>query len=288
MVMNKLATKLSVIIPTFSRAGLVGRAIKSVLSQTLQPDEIIIIDDGSTDETPTIIEQNFPMVKYFRQNNKGVSSARNAGIRMANGDWIVFLDSDDEWLPKKLSGQMNALSKNTEMKICYTNEIWVRHGRRVNQRKKHTKFGGHIYQNCLPLCIISPSSVVIHKSIFDEVGFFDESLPVCEDYDLWLRICSRYPVLYLEEPLIVKYGGHEDQLSRKYWGMDRFRVRALEKILESNHLSDSDRLATIKTLMTKARILRQGAEKRNKVEIVAELNIMEERHRGLMDRLIQV
>lgn len=288
MVMNKQSTNLSVVIPTFNRAGLISRAIKSVLSQTFQPDEIIIIDDGSTDETREVITRNFPMIKYFRQRNKGISSARNAGIRMANGDWIAFLDSDDEWLPKKMSQQMNALSENPEMKICYTNEIWVRHGRRVNQKRKHAKLGGHIYQNCLPLCIISPSSVAIHKSIFDEVGLFDEALPVCEDYDLWLRICSKFPVMYLQESLIVKYGGHEDQLSRKFWGMDRFRLRALENILNSNRLSESDQLATIKTVMTKARILRQGAQKRRKSKIVAELNLLEERHRRSMERLVQI
>ena len=270
--------RVSVIIPTFNRAGLVSGAIKSVQSQSLPPDEIIVIDDGSTDETSAIIGQDFPTVKYFRRRNKGISSARNAGIRMAKGDWIAFLDSDDEWLPKKLAQQMNALSENPGMKISYTNEIWVRHGRRVNQKKRHTKFGGHIYQRCLPLCIISPSSVVIHKSIFDEVGLFDESLPVCEDYDLWLRICSKFPVLYLQEYLIVKYGGHEDQLSRKYWGMDRFRIRSLEKILSASHLSDSDRFATIKTLTTKARILRQGAQKRERVEIISEMNLIEDRY----------
>lgn len=277
--MNRHSTTISVIIPTFNRAGRIGRAVKSVLSQTLQPDEIIVIDDGSSDETSSVIEQYLPTVKYHRQGNKGVSSARNAGIRMAKGDWIAFLDSDDEWFPEKSSEQMKALSGNLDMKICHTNEIWYRNGRRVNPKKKHEKVGGYIYRKCLPLCIISPSSVMIHKGIFDEVGLFDESLPVCEDYDLWLRICSKWPVLYLKEYLIIKYGGHEDQLSRKFWGMDRFRIRSLEKILSSNHLSDSDRIATVDALLTKARILRQGAQKRERVEIISEMNLIEDRYR---------
>lgn len=277
--MNRHSTTISVIIPTFNRAGRIGRAVKSVLSQTLQPDEIIVIDDGSSDETSSVIEQYLPTVKYHRQGNKGVSSARNAGIRMAKGDWIAFLDSDDEWFPEKSSEQMKALSGNLDMKICHSNEIWYRNGRRVNPKKKHEKVGGYIYRKCLPLCIISPSSVMIHKGIFDEVGLFDESLPVCEDYDLWLRICSKWPVLYLKEYLIIKYGGHEDQLSRKFWGMDRFRIRSLEKILSSNHLSDSDRIATVDALLTKARILRQGAQKRERVEIISEMNLIEDRYR---------
>jgi len=277
--MNRHSTTISVIIPTFNRAGRIGRAVKSVLSQTLQPDEIIVIDDGSSDETSSVIEQYLPTVKYHRQGNKGVSSARNAGIRMAKGDWIAFLDSDDEWFPEKSSKQMKALSGNLDMKICHSNEIWYRNGRRVNPKKKHEKVGGYIYRKCLPLCIISPSSVMIHKGIFDEVGLFDESLPVCEDYDLWLRICSKWPVLYLKEYLIIKYGGHEDQLSRKFWGMDRFRIRSLEKILSSNHLSDSDRIATVDALLTKARILRQGAQKRERVEIISEMNLIEDRYR---------
>lgn len=279
MAMNRQTTKVSVIIPTFNRSELIGRAIKSVLAQTRQPNEIILVDDGSTDETRTLIHQNFPMVKYFRQRNNGVSSARNAGIRMANGDWIAFLDSDDEWLPKKLAEQMNALSTQPNLKVCYTNEVWYRTGKRVNQKKKHGKVGGYIYQNCLPLCIISPSAVIIHRDIFDEVGLFDEALPACEDYDLWLRLCSRFPVLYLPEPLIAKYGGHDDQLSKRFWGMDRFRIQALEKILDSDHLTDSDRRETIKMLLTKTRIVRQGAAKRRKIEIVKKLRSIEKRYR---------
>ena len=146
---------------------------------------------------------------FIQQSNAGVSSARNVGIKRASGDWIAFLDSDDEWLPEKLETQMNALYKNPEIKICHTNEIWIRNGTRVNPKKKHEKFGGWIFQKCLPLCCISPSSVIIHKSIFKEIGLFDDSLPACEDYDLWLRITARNPVLYIKDSLLRKYGGHK-------------------------------------------------------------------------------
>ena len=110
---------------------------------------------------------------------------------------------------------------------------------------KHAKAGGWIYTHCLPLCAISPSAVLIHRSIFDCVGLFNEQLPACEDYDLWLRICARFPVHFIPEPLIIKYGGHDDQLSRRYWGMDRFRIQALEDILASGVLTEEHRQATL-------------------------------------------
>lgn len=285
---RKQKTSLAVVIPTFNRNGLLERAVLSVQSQLLKPAEIIVVDDGSIDDTANIIKRDFPTVKYYHQENKGISAARNAGIKMANCEWIAFLDSDDEWLPRKLDEQMNAVSANPEMKICYTNEIWIRNGLRVNQRKRHAKSGGRIFKRCLPLCIISPSSVVIHRSIFDEVGLFDETLPVCEDYDMWLRICAKYPVLYLDEPLIVKYGGHPDQLSRKYWGMDRFRIQALEKILDSGNLSEENREAALKMLIRKTQILRGGAKKRKKEGIVEELRFKEEQYLSQLEEIRKI
>ena len=223
------------------------------------------MDDGSTDETLALMTSEYPEIVFIQQQNTGVSSARNVGIKRASGDWIAFLDSDDEWLPEKLEIQMKALYENPEIKICHTNEIWIRNGKRVNPKKKHEKFGGWIFQKCLPLCCISPSSVIIHKSIFKEIGLFDYSLPVCEDYDLWLRITARNPVLYIEEPFLIKYGGHEDQLSKKYWGMDRFRIKSLEKIIYSKGLSESDENAAKKMLTEKIHIFIQGAQKRGNI-----------------------
>jgi glycosyltransferase involved in cell wall biosynthesis len=242
--------------------------MESVLAQTLPPVEIIVINDGSTDDTKIVLA-NYPGLIVVDKKNVGVSAARNRGIEKAQGKWIAFLDSDDEWLPNKLEKQWTAICDNDKL-ICHTDEIWIRNGKRVNPMKKHQKFGEFIYEKCLPLCVISPSSVMIHKSVFDDVGVFDESLEVCEDYDLWLRICSKYPVLFIDELLIVKYGGHVDQLSRKHWGMDRFRVRALEKILTSDKLTDEQRIATIEILIKKCEIIINGMKKRSKDEEVAE------------------
>ncbi|MGR9105431.1 MAG: glycosyltransferase family 2 protein [Gammaproteobacteria bacterium] len=258
--------KVSVVIPTFNRIGLVNRAIHSVLRQTRSPDEIIVVDDGSCDGTNSSITEQFPEVIVLFQQNRGVSSARNLGISKSRCEWIAFLDSDDEWLPRKLEAQLEALAQHPEYRICHSDEIWIRNGIRVNPMKKHRKKGGWIFQHCLPLCAISPSSALVHRSLFAVLGGFDESLPACEDYDMWLRITSRYPVLYIDKPLLIKTGGHADQLSRRYWGMDRFRIQALEKIILHGDLQPADRRAACAMLARKAEIFCQGAKRRERSE----------------------
>ena len=200
------------------------------------------------------------------QKNSGVSSARNNGIRNTKGGWIAFLDSDDEWLQNKLEQQINYIQVHPEYVFCHTNEIWIRNGRRVNQMKKHKKFGGEVFEKCLDICRISPSSALIKKSILDKIGYFDESLQVCEDYDLWLRITAKYKILFIDEPLIVKYGGHLDQLSKVNNGIEQFRIKSLEKILFSNCLSKSQKKIAEKVLLHKLEIYVNGLRKRNKVE----------------------
>lgn len=258
--------KVSVIIPTYNRASILPRALDSVIKQTYQVDQIIVIDDGSTDETKDLINTVYPQIDFISQQNKGVSAARNIGIKKATSDWICLLDSDDSWQPDKLEKQIQAITENPEYLTCHTNETWYRNGKLLNQSKKHEKRGGHIFQHCLPLCAISPSSVIINKQLFDAVGLFDEDLPACEDYDMWLRICCRYPVLFIDEALTNKFGGHDDQLSRQHWGMDRFRIIALEKILKSNHLNKQDRQAAISMLLNKVTIFLKGTEKYGKNE----------------------
>ena len=262
--------KVSVIIPTYNRKNLLKRALHSVSSQTFVPHEIIIVDDGSSDGTKDWVLERFPYVRYIYQDNSGVSSARNAGIKEAKGSWIAFLDSDDEWMPNKLEQQKGVINSFQEAWLCHTNEIWIRNGVRVNQMKKHQKYGGNVFENCLDICRISPSSVLIKKEVFEMVGLFDESLKVCEDYDLWLRITSVLPVIFLDEPLITKYGGHSDQLSRVDSGIEKYRIQSLEKILSSNSLSISQSKIALSQLIKKLKIFSNGLEKRNKFK---ELNI---------------
>ena len=259
----------SVVIPCFNRIKTLSRSIDSVVNQTYKPSEIIIVDDGSTDGTRDFILNSYPNIKYFFQPKKGVSSARNKGIRESSSDWVAFLDSDDEWLPQKLEKQINQLGKHSEIFISHTNEIWIRNGVRVNQMKKHQKYGGYIFDKCLDICRISPSSVLIHKKVLKDVGVFDETLQVCEDYDLWLRITSKYSVLFEKELLIVKYGGHKDQLSKVKEGIEQFRIQSLEKILALNHLTEDQFIMTKNMLIRKLSIYSKGLEKRNKFDELA-------------------
>lgn len=259
--------KISVVIPTYNRKKYIKRAIDSVVHQSYKPFEIIVIDDGSTDGTYELIKQSYSssQISLKKQKNKGVSAARNKGVKLANGDWIAFLDSDDEWFENKLELQVREIKKSKTF-ICHTNEIWIRNGIRVNQMKKHQKYGGAIFKKCLDICRISPSSVMIHRRIFDEIGLFDEDLIICEDYDLWLRISSKYPVLYLDSMLIKKFGGHEDQLSKNINGIEQFRIQSLEKILKNRSLKPSYFNAAKNMVLKKLLIYRSGLIKRNKVK----------------------
>jgi glycosyltransferase involved in cell wall biosynthesis len=255
----------SVIIPTFNRAAFLREAIDSVLAQTEKDFELIVVDDGSTDHTRELVAKYGDRLRYFSQPNAGASAARNCGIRHAAGKFITFLDSDDLWLPKKLARQMQWMAAHPNLLLCYTDEIWIRRGVRVNQKLIHAKAGGWIYPLCLPRCIISPSSVLMRRELFDAVGWFDEQLPVCEDYDLWLRVASRFEVGFIPEPLIVKRGGHSDQLSQREWGNDRYRVTALRKIYESGVLDEANRRLTAAMICLKCRILENGFHKRQKL-----------------------
>ena len=255
---------ISVIIPTYNRLHLIDRAIKSVLNQSYKSFEIIVIDDGSSDGTYDFIQRTFLDVLILKQLNKGVSSARNLGLKVAKGDWIAFLDSDDEWLRNKLELQVMEIKKSKNYLICHTNEIWIRNGVRVNQMKKHQKYGGDIFEKCLDMCRLSPSSVLIHKKIFKDVGTFDESLIICEDYDLWLRISSKYSILFLDSMLIKKYGGHEDQLSKNINGIEQHRIQSLEKILKTIDLNKKQFDAAVHMILKKLNIYKIGLKKRNK------------------------
>ena len=260
--------KCSVVIPTYNRRKFLKRALESVYRQSLQPFEVIVVDDGSTDRTPKFVRAEYPGVDLISQDRAGVSAARNRGISNSNGDWVAFLDSDDEWHPKKLEKQATWWRDHSDLEILHCDEIWIRNDVRVNSKKRHTKYGGWIFPRCLSLCLISPSAAVIHKSVFSDVGVFDESLPVCEDYDLWLRICSKYPVGYINEKLVVKFGGHSDQLSKTYPAMDRYRVFAIQKLLTSENLAEENKSLAIATLVKKLEILINGARKRGNRERV--------------------
>ena len=271
--------KVSIIIPTYNRLEFLKEAIQSVQRQTYRDYELIIVDDGSTDGTKAYLESLTnesevprprpsiyypPPLRYVFQKNRGVSSARNNGILSSKGEYICFLDSDDRWHKTKLEKQMQVLESAPTQVACYTDEKWILNGKHFNQHKKHRKSGGYIFAKALPLCIISPSSIMLKRELINELGLFDEKFVVCEDYEYWLRLTAKYPVYFIDEPLIIKYGGHEDQLSRAHWGMDRFRIKALEKLFRYGDLSEEQKKQVVAELERKYYVLKLGAWKRRR------------------------
>ena len=260
-------TEVSVIIPTFNRSEKVCRAVSSLLSQTFTDFEVIVVDDCSDDETVYSLAQFQGKIRLIRHpKNMGVSAARNTGIKASQGPLIAFLDSDDYWMPEKLETQVLFLRENPGISACQTDEIWIRNGARVNPMRKHIKPSGDIFEQSLKLCLVSPSAVMLRRPLIDCVGLFDEELPVCEDYDLWLRISCEYPIHLIEKKLVIKEGGAPDQLSSSLKGMDRFRIRSMIKLLESGRLNDSQIKAVYKELEIKCHIYGEGCKKRGKVQ----------------------
>ena len=258
----------SVIIPTYNRYNFIKEALNSVFSQTYKKLEVIVVDDGSTDETEKITGE-FPEIIYLsHKKNMGVAAARNTGIKASSGEFITFLDSDDLWLPEKIEKQVDFFKKNPDYPVVQTEETWIKNGKKVNPRKIHKKEGGYIFERSLKLCLISPSAVMMKRELFDEVGLFDENLKAAEDYDLWLRITWKYPVGLLPEPLVIKQGGHKDQLSRTTRVIDRYRIIAMKKLLLNTPLSEEQKEVVIRELKNKCRIVYQGAVKRNNQEII--------------------
>ncbi|MGA6927308.1 MAG: glycosyltransferase [Desulfosarcina sp.] len=255
--------KVSVVLPTYNRFRMVAGAIDSVLSQEYSKIELIVVDDGSTDDTQALLSSYGDRIRSIRQARRGVSAARNAGIRATTGELIALLDSDDTWLPGKLTAQVDFFTRRPQALICQTEEIWIRNGVRVNPGKRHRKKAGMIFEPSLALCLVSPSAVMMRRSLLNEVGLFDESLTACEDYDLWLRIACRHPIHLIDTPLIVKHGGHADQLSRLP-RLDKYRIRSIVRLLNSGCLSSDQRKASIAILATKCTIYAQGCRKRGR------------------------
>lgn len=272
--------RISAVIPSYNRCHTLPRALRSVYAQSSAVDEVILVDDGSSDDSAAMVAREFPRLRLIRQPNRGVSAARNRGIRAARCEWIALLDSDDCWMPHKIETLRAAAARHPDYILYHSDEIWIRRGVRVNPMRKHRKSGGWIFRQCLPLCAISPSAAVIQKAALLELGLFDESLPACEDYDLWLRLCHRYPVHYTEQALITKYGGHDDQLSAKFPAMDRFRVRALHRLLDTQALAADDFDAARHMLLHKLEILLTGARKHANHQLIDEFEPLQQRWRA--------
>ena len=253
--------KISVIIPTFNRADFILKTIKSIQKQTIQPDEIIVIDDGSTDDTKNLISNL--NIKYIYQNNQGVSLARNRGIKEVKNNWVAFCDSDDIWHKNKLEEQINFHKQNPNILISHTCEIWKYNDKIIKQKKYQQKPSGFCFQDNLKICKIGASTVLLHRQILDDVGIFDKDLVACEDYDLWLRILLKYELGLVKKKLITKIAGHEGQLSFETPMMDTLRIKALYKHINSKYSKDVK-----EELNRKIQILLKGARKYNNKEII--------------------
>ncbi len=255
----------SVIIPAYNRAHLLRRALTSVFQQSLPCKEVLVVDDGSNDATPSLlreIQAEAPLpLQIIRQENRGAAAARNAGLKRAKGDLIAFLDADDWWLPEKLALQVAAMERESPL-ISHTREIWYRQGKRINQKKRHDPPGGSIFYRSLDICVVAMSTVVARKELFSRYGNFDESLPCCEDYEFWLRVGRAEPFLLLEQALTCRDGGRPDQLSSLHRrGMDQYRIRALQKLIDSGLLSQEQDWAARRELTRKCFIYGQGCAK---------------------------
>lgn len=260
---NGAPALVSVILPTYNRAWTLKEAVDSVLDQDYPHIELIVIDDGSTDTTQDLLAPYGDRIRVLTQANRGVSAARNAGIRSAGGSLIALLDSDDAWDKRKISCQVDFFKAHPGAMICQTEEIWIRNGKRVNPKKRHQKPSGMIFEASLPLCLVSPSAVMMRKDLFDRIGYFNEDFTVCEDYDLWLRVGAVLPVFLIDKPYTVKRGGHPDQLSG-FHSQDKFRIRSLSALIASGTLTRDQAAAAGKVLKDKCRVYGNGCLKRGK------------------------
>ncbi len=264
---------ISVIIPCYNRAAFIGRAVRSVLAQSLPCGELLVVDDGSTDGSGAKIREvigDSPVpVRVLVQKNQGVSAARNHGISEARFAMLAFLDSDDHWHRDKLKLQMAAMQAAPDYLISHTRELWFRDGRQVNQKKKHDPPHGDIFIRSLGMCVVGMSTVMVRRRLFAEYGLFDERLLCCEDYDLWLRVSRQERFLLVPEPLTLKDGGRPDQLSAIHrLGMDTWRIRSICSLLamEKDALTGEQYRAALAELTRKCTIYGNGCIKHGRRE----------------------
>ncbi|MDH4262688.1 MAG: glycosyltransferase family 2 protein [Spirochaetia bacterium] len=260
-----------VVIPVYNRDNLLLECIHSVINQTYEHLSIYVIEDGSDVVAKYFSSLNNPAfakssksISYIRLNtNHGVSYCRNLGASIGKGQYIAFLDSDDQWDKFKISRQLEYLENNPGYKWIHTNEIWQRNGVIINQKKEHKKEGGQFMKRLFQRCLISPSSVMFSRSFFESCGGFLHHFPVAEDYELWLRLNLKNPVAFVDEPLTIKRAGNWSQLS-KTPEIDKWRVLAMHRLYRM-YKNDQDFIDLFEfwkiDVIKKTQILIKGAEK---------------------------
>jgi len=275
---RKMSAEASVIIPTYNRAHFVFAAIDSVIAQREVNFDLIVVDDGSTDDTWHGLERtatavhaehaNRRSMRIVRTENRGVAAARNTGIALASAPLVAFLDSDDVWGPDKLACQIEYMRTHPECVISQTDEGWLSNGGRVNPGLRHRKAAGDIFIDSLRTCLVTPSTVILRTALFHEIGGFDEDFIAAEDYDLWLRILARHEIGFLAEHHATRRSGHPGQLSMLP-AIDRFRILALLKLLATDDLNSVQRRAVCEVLAEKCDIYAKGLARRGRGDFAA-------------------
>ncbi|NOZ28730.1 MAG: glycosyltransferase [Chloroflexi bacterium] len=221
--------KVSVIIPTYNHARYLGEAIQSALDQTYQDLEIIVIDDGSTDSTPQVVSTFGDRVRYVWQENRGLSAARNTGIRIAEGEIIALLDADDKWAPEYLATMVPALQSDESIGAAYCGWRYVdAHGKELPQIAIKTVPPDQLYATLAYSNFLNVCGVIVRRACFDHVGLFDESLRACEDWDMWLRILPRYQMVGVPQAL-VRYRIHGRNMTADLERMATARRAVVQK-----------------------------------------------------------
>lgn len=259
--------RVSVVIPVYNRSGFLKDAIESVLAQTVTDLELVVVDDGSTDDTLETAARSAELddrVRVISTEHTGFpGAARNRGVEASSARIIAFLDSDDLWLPRKIEKQL-PLHEEDEACFSHTEEVWVRDDRVVSQAHRRHRREGDLFEVSLAKCVIGPSTVMIARNLFEQSGGFRNDLEVGEDYELWLRLTDRVKVAHVSEALTVKRGGHPDQLSGRYGQIEIFRITALKAIVDSNGLSEPHLRLARGELAAKCMIYAGGARKRGR------------------------
>lgn len=256
---------ISVIIPTFNRYEFTKKAIKSVKKQTRQAVEIIVVDDGSTDNTH-LLKNDRDIIYLPIPHNGNPGFVRNRGVEAASGRYIAFLDSDDLWEKNKLELQLAFMAENPALRISHTRELWLRNNKTISQKtQKHVR-QGDMFEDALKKCTIGPSTVLLEKSLYTETGGFREDLEIAEDYEYWLRITAANQVGYIDTPLTRKIAGHDGQLSEKYGHIEYFRIMGLKDLVDSAAFPEQKQQTALKALAEKCRIYALGCYKREKAD----------------------
>lgn len=267
------------VLPVRDRAALLAEAMQSILAGKTRPRELIVVVNSkgpareadlgaaraAADQAGDVI------VRILTEERPGPAAARNRGWRAAAASWISFLDSDDLWAPEKLAAQLRFLARRPHLDACHTGERWLKHGRELSQPRRLAPRSGAFLYDAFETCLISCSSILLRRSLLETLGGFDETFPVCEDFELWLRLLARTPVGLVPEPLTIKRSGDWAQLSQSRHSMDAWRIRAILKFAAATPLDGRALAAARNSVERKLRILQQGADKRRTTEPVERL-----------------